>query len=93
MKPEQIARELEEVARHFGVQVRTEKGRFRGGRCTVEGEEFVVLNRLHPPEVRVAILAESLRDFPLDTVFLRPAVRHALDEAWAGAAAPDMPDA
>lgn len=88
MKPDQIVRELEGVARHFGVQVRFEKGRFRGGRCVVEGESFVVLNRLHPPEVNLAILAESLRDLPLDTVFVRPAVRRALEEAWS-AAAPD----
>ncbi len=88
MKPDQIVQELEGVARHFGVQVRVEKGRFRGGRCTVEGEAFVVLNKLHPPEVRVAILAESLRDLPLDTVFIRPAVRRALEEAWS-ASAPD----
>lgn len=82
MKPDQIVRELEGVARHFGMRVRFEKGRFRGGRCVVEGETFVVLNKHQPPETNLAILAESLRDQPLDTVFLRPAVRRALEEAW-----------
>ena len=89
MKPAQIVRELEEVARHFGMHVRFEKGRFRGGRCVVEGETFVVLNKQQPPETNVAILAESLRDLPLDTVFVRPAVRRALDEAWHAAPRPE----
>lgn len=93
MKADQIVRELEGVARHFGVQVRFEKGRFRGGRCVVEGERFVVLNRLHPPEVNLSILAESLRDLPLDTVFVRPVVRRALEEAWQASAPPSDADA
>lgn len=81
MKPEQLLRELEAVARAFGYEVRAERGRFRGGRCRVEGERLVVLNRLHPPEVNAAILAESLAGEPLDDVFLKPAVRRALDDA------------
>ncbi len=83
MKSDQIVRELEEAARQLGLVVRREKGRFRGGRCTVEEEDVVVLNRLHPPEAHLAILAEVLHDLPVDTIFMRPAVRAALDDLWA----------
>ncbi len=92
MKPEQIVRELEGVARHFGVQVRFERGRFRGGACRVEGEAFVVLNKQFPAEVHVAMLAQSLRPYPIDEVFVRPATRRALEKAWQ-APPPELPDA
>ena len=82
MKIEHIAQELEKAVRQFGLEVRREKGNFRGGRCTVNGEEMVMLNKRLPPEMHVAVLAEVLRDLPTDTIFLRPAVREAMEEAW-----------
>lgn len=82
MKSSQIAKELEDAARQLDVRVRREKGSFRGGFCIRKGEEILMLNRQHPPEIHVAVLAEALRNLPVDSVYLRPAVRHALDEAW-----------
>lgn len=82
MKQQQINRELEEAARQLGFDVRFEKGAFRGGRCIVRERNVVMLNRRHPPEVHFAVLADSLRDLPLDAVKLAPAVRDALEEAW-----------
>ncbi len=82
MKTSQIVKELEEAARQLGVRVRREKGNFRGGYCIREDEEILMLNRSHPLEVHLAVLAGALRDLPIDTVYLRPAVRRALEEAW-----------
>ena len=82
MKTLQICKELEDAARQLGLEVRVEKGNFRGGRCIVGGQDTVMLNRHHIPEVRLAILAECLRDMPLDDLFLKPAVRKALEETW-----------
>ena len=82
MKTEHIVKALEEVVHQFGMEVRWEKGRFQGGRCTVNGEDLIMLNKHHPPEVHLAILAESLRDLPMDTIFLRPAVREAVEAIW-----------
>ena len=41
-----------------------------------------MLNKRQPAEARLAILAESLRSLPVDTVFMRPAVREALESSW-----------
>lgn len=82
MKIHDIVRALEDAAQQLGMQVRKERGGFRGGRCTVGDETFVLLNRRHPPEVHLALLAESLREMPVDEVFLRPAVRNALEDYW-----------
>ena len=82
MKIEHIVRALEQAAGQLGLEVRSEKGNFRGGRCVVNGHHIIMLNKRHTPEVQLAVLAESLRDQPVDTLFLRPAVREALEESW-----------
>ncbi len=82
MKAEQIVKELEDVARQLGVDVRLERGSFRGGLCLIDDEKVIVLNKRQPAESRLAILAESLRTLPVDRVFMRPAVREALESSW-----------
>ena len=72
-----------QAARQLGLEVRVEKGNFQGGRCTVGDEDFVVLNRRHAPERHLLVLAEVLHDLPVESIFLRPAVRDALEDAWA----------
>jgi len=41
-----------------------------------------MLNKHHPPEVHLTVLTESLHDLPIDSIFLRPAVREAFEAAW-----------
>ncbi|MCS3647632.1 hypothetical protein [Salinibacter ruber] len=78
-----IIDELEGVAARLEIEVRAEPGNFRGGRCVVAGEEVIMLNTNDLPETQLVVLAEALRDAPLDTIYLKPAVRRALEEAWA----------
>lgn len=82
MKTTQIVKELEEAARQLGVRVRREKGSFKGGYCIRNGEKILMLNRQQPPELHVAILSFALKDLPVDTVYLKPVVREALENAW-----------
>jgi hypothetical protein len=83
MKTEEIVAELVEAARQMGIDVRNERGSFRGGLCTVADEEIILLNKRQPVEAHLAILAESLHDKDMDKVFLTPAVRKALEQSWA----------
>jgi hypothetical protein len=78
-----IIEELEEVAHRLGFEVRIEKGNFRGGRCIMGEEELIMLNKRHQPETQLVVIAEALRDAPLDTIYLKPAVREALEDTWA----------
>jgi len=81
-----VIEELKDVAARLGVEVRTEPGNFRGGRCVVDDEEIIMLNENDLPETQLVVLAEALREAPLDTIYLKPAVRRALEAAWADAA-------
>lgn len=84
-----IIEELEDVAHRLGMEVRSEKGNFRGGRCVVDGEEIIMLNEHDLPETQLVVLAEALREAPLDTIYLKPAVRRALEKAWEKASRDD----
>lgn len=77
-----LVAELITLARQLGLEVRLEAGAFRGGYCVKQGDELIMLNRKHPPEVHLSLLAEALRTRLLDTHYLKPAVRRALEEAW-----------
>lgn len=93
MKPAAVAVAFEEALGHLGVRVRRERGAFRGGLCVVAGEPAVVLNRAHPAEAQVAVLADAIRQHGgADGLYLRPAVRAALDDAWARADAGQVDD-
>ncbi|PIQ63432.1 MAG: hypothetical protein COV99_02790 [Bacteroidetes bacterium CG12_big_fil_rev_8_21_14_0_65_60_17] len=83
MKTTQIVKELEGAVEQLGLRVRRETGNFRGGPCVRNEEALLMLNRRHPPEIHLAVLADALQDLPVDTIFLRPAVRRALEDAWA----------
>ena len=85
MKPPAVVAALEEALGRLGVRVRRERGPFRGGLCTVDGDVLVVVNRAQPPEAQVAVLAEAVRRTDHDGLYLRPAVRAALEDAWAAA--------
>ncbi len=83
MKTSQIVNELKQAAFQLGYEVRVEKGNFRGGRCAVEGASIIMLNKRHLPEVQLAVLAAALRETRIDAIYLKPAVREALEAAWA----------
>ena len=86
MNPSAVATALEEALGQLGVRVRRERGPFRGGLCVVDDEPVVVLNRQHPPEAQLAVLASALRERGgAEALYLRPAVRDALDDLWAQA--------
>ena len=82
MKTTTVLEELEQAAAQLGFIVRKEKGNFRGGVCTVDGKAMIMLNKRHIPDVQLVVLADCLRDAPIDTIYLKPAVRDALQEAW-----------
>lgn len=92
MTAEHLVQALAGAIEQLGVRVRRERGPFRGGLCTLDGAPMVVLNRRHPPEAHLAVLAAALRQLPAEKVYLRPAVREALERLWE-APAPPLPDA
>lgn len=84
LKPRRLVRAMADVAARLGVTIRWEQGQFHGGRCTVDGKDVVILNRRHPPEVQMVILADVLRTLPLNSIYIRPAIRDDINTLLAG---------
>jgi hypothetical protein len=75
MKLNEVYDEMLELAKKIGVTVRKEKGKFRGGNCTINEEKLIVLNNSIPLEAKSSMLAKCLSNYSIQDVFMKPAVR------------------
>lgn len=76
--------ELRELARSLGLPIRTEIGDFDGGICTIRDQQVILVNRRHPLNRRIRLLARSLHGFGLVDVYVKPALRSIIDDEIAG---------
>lgn len=74
---------LERACEALDVVVRDEPlaDGVRGGLCRVNGRSVVLVDPRTPPGERVRILARALLCFDIDSVFLLPAARAAIEGA------------
>ena len=66
----------------MGIRIRREKGDFRGGWCVVNDEEVLMINKRQSAEIQFSVLAEAIRSLPLDSVYIKPKLRAALEDQW-----------
>lgn len=83
MKAELLVKELAQLAGKAGIKVIFDTGNFRGGACEVKHHAYLVLNKRHPAELHLGLLADALRHVSLDEAALRPVIRKTLTELWA----------
>ena len=79
-KVDTMYQDLEEVAARLGFSVILDSGPFKGGACTLDGDEMIVLNSSAPLEQRMQHLAEALGQRDLSRVYLKPAIRLILNQ-------------
>jgi len=82
MKPDKLLMELDEIVNELGYHVRYERGSFRSDSCVIEGDRLIVLNKRHPVEMQVGVLANLLEDKELENIYLKPVVRRELESFW-----------
>jgi len=80
MKLEAFKAELEKIVEELGYEIRKEKGSFRGDFCVLEGDKLVMMNKNYPTEFHIGQIVRFLGKQDLDTLYIKPAVRKALDE-------------
>ena len=83
MRSDEILEELERAADKVGVRVSYETlggDTFGpGGLCKVKGEWRVIIDRRASASEKVSLLAQALRRFDLDPVYLSPEVRQIVE--------------
>lgn len=85
MTNEELFEELKSVANELGIRVRFEQGDFEGGYCLLREERLLVLNRRANVTKKIRTLALGLTEYGLGEVFIRPAVREAIEDEVAKA--------
>lgn len=80
MKAEVLVEELKQLAEQLGVTVRQEIGTFNGGYCVLHEKRLIVVNKKLMPHIKAAVLAQSLCQFPLEEVYIKPALRDYIEE-------------
>ena len=75
MKPEEMYNHFEELADQLNVTILKGKGDFEGGYCTVNGDQFVVMNKTRPLAQRLRILAVSFGALDLKDRYMVPVLR------------------
>jgi len=86
MDEETIIEQLEELAARFGIQIRYEPIKQEeellnivGGLCLLRGEYVLIINSKATMKDKIRTIAEALKQFDLDQVYIRPALRELLD--------------
>ena len=74
-----ILSELEELLEKLGVELKYEKGGFKGGLCRVEDKEFFYLNKILTFEQKVSLITAQLRGMELEDVYLKPKISEMLE--------------
>ena len=80
MTQQQTYDELKLLAEEIGLTVRVEMGDFDGGICTVNEKRVILINRRHTLAKRINVIARALNKVGLGDVFVKPALREAIED-------------
>lgn len=83
MDTEALFTALEETLAHCGIELdirdlADDEYNIRSGLCEVEGRRVLILDKRLSPKTHAAIMADTLKDENLDTIYVSPAVRQYL---------------
>lgn len=77
---ELLVTELKEIAQKLGVNVRFEKGDFKGGYCVVKENKIIIINKFAPTQKKAAILATALKELGIEDLYINPRIREIIEE-------------
>ncbi len=83
MTHDELFEELKSLAAQLNLPVRFETGDFDGGLCVVNDTRLIILNRRAALPRKVGTLALSLAQCNLDSIYVKPAVREAIEDELA----------
>jgi hypothetical protein len=80
-----ILNQLEELAGRLGIAVRyepvnVEESSEAGGLCRLKGKYVLIIHSRASVNEKIRIIAQAVRQFPLEGIYLKPALRKLLEE-------------
>ena len=80
MKQKDLYNQFEELSKKLGIKIVKGKGDFVGGRCLINNQKVIVINKLKPLEHRLKILALTFLEYNLDSVYVVPYLRAFIED-------------
>lgn len=80
MTAENMLSLFEELADKMNINIVQGKGDFIGGMCSVNDEDYIVINKIKPTNQRLGILAREFGKLDLENIFIPPALRAYIEE-------------
>lgn len=80
VNPDNLMNMFEELAEKMDINIVQDKGNFTGGSCTINDEQYIVINKSKPIEQRLKILANSFKNQKLTDTYLLPVLRSYIKE-------------
>lgn len=84
MEPDELLDELQQIASKLNVTVRFESTGGRVGRCLLQGEMLVVVDKYLPLRDKIEGLAQALADLDYEAIYMPELVRELLQSRRAG---------
>ncbi len=75
-----LLQEFEDLAERMSIRIRYGKLDGGGGLCRYRDEYHIVINKRLDIDGRIEVMGRVFARFPLDDVFLIPAIREAIDQ-------------
>jgi hypothetical protein len=79
MTEEEVLEALESLARQLGIDVRHEKGDFKGGFCSYKNQHLIILQKNEDVYKKIQTLVRELHRFDLEQIYVLPAIRELLE--------------
>ena len=80
MKPEELYKELCDLAISLGVKIKRDKTAKTSGICLVDEETILVLDTKIPKDKLASVIATELKRAEIDNKFVKPVLRDFIDQ-------------
>ncbi len=80
MNQDALLAELENLVSSLGLDIRYEKGDFKGGDCILYDRNLVVMNKKNTPAQKIAMLARVVGTYGGDDLYMKPFIRQVVDD-------------
>jgi hypothetical protein len=70
---------FQELAEKLSIRVKYGRLDHEGGLCRYRGAYHIIINKRLDTRERIQVMSRALAEFPLDDIFLIPAIRESID--------------
>ncbi|MDZ4711565.1 MAG: hypothetical protein SGI89_04485 [bacterium] len=79
-KKDDIINELIEIINNLGLNVRTEKGMFKGGFCLLREQKLFLLNKNLEQDKKINVLAKCIAEIGVEGIYIKPNIRDLIEK-------------